>query len=975
MMQLRKYIVFVVFIVLQWIALVCSDGSKNEDVPACVSNEPTVMCILLKVYQQDSWKVEVHAEKMVEIHSLENGTGTTTQCFWLQRETDNLLPVQSFKRDMDGVYPAVCGNSNHTVNISVRIVPEQRQPSVPQLTVLEREKNSAAFRCASEGNPKPSLTWYANYSKWDSYKRLQEAEGSGKEKTVIIRNAYNSPNKNIQCCASNLEGNACAQIFHYELGKSLPQTEAPLILVNPGQSLALRCRCRKEGANKGRISWYFNDTKLSGIRTTEENAVLEYFSIESVSVQDSGEYVCKSEDGLKKAMQLQVHEGDFIEILDLKENIRIQETERATFCFQAQVRSYPKVQCHWIKPNGTKVQCHDAQELWGNSTFKLCNPDPGIYQIQLKAGGKLVTKNMSVCVTNTPKFSILQDFVQVTCKVYSSQPLSLSWKTCPLTAKCTDSAMWKETDISLQEYPDSDQFCQKKINISKAYSELKGHSVKCCLTNLNGFHCSDEILVKAPFMDLREYIVICSVLVFVMLVIFIMLVHFIHKKKPGYKPQLQMIQMVGPSDNDYIYIDFRDFKYDQKLEFPRENLELGKELGSGAFGMVVQATAYGISKPGVSMQVAVKMLKDKHQAVEKEALMSELKMLSHIGHHANIVNLMGACTGSGPIYLIFQYCCHGDLLNYLKNKREHFYKYLADAFDKERFSSLYQNFQRKRNSRIVQSEDNSYMHMAPAMKEQDALIYTTMELTEDIFESEEEDLPTITYGDLLSFSYQVAKGMEFLSSKNCIHRDLAARNILVTCGRLVKIGDFGLARDIENDSNYVVRGNARLPVKWMAPESIFKGMYTMQSDVWAYGILLWEIFSLGVTPYPGIKVDNNFYAMIERGFQMERPFYASESVYKVMSQCWCLDPRDRPSFSKLVAFMEYQLNDVEEQLYFNVGGKQNGDSIYKNTPVSLELTELAKDDNTCQMDSYYKAEATEEDPLTEKETEETETFI
>uniref|UniRef100_A0A3Q0T0E8 Protein kinase domain-containing protein n=1 Tax=Amphilophus citrinellus TaxID=61819 RepID=A0A3Q0T0E8_AMPCI len=125
----------------------------------------------------------------------------------------------------------------------------------------------------------------------------------------------------------------------------------------------------------------------------------------------------------------------------------------------------------------------------------------------------------------------------------------------------------------------------------------------------------------------------------------------------------------------------------------------------------------------------------------------------------------------------------------------------------------------------------------------------------------------------------------------CIHRDLAARNVLVTKGRQVKIGDFGLARDIENDSNYVVRGNVRLPVKWMAPESIFEGMYTMKSDVWAYGILLWEIFSLGsVTPYPGIKVDHMFYSMIERGFKMECPYYANETVYGMMCTCWTLDP-------------------------------------------------------------------------------------
>lgn len=123
---------------------------------------------------------------------------------------------------------------------------------------------------------------------------------------------------------------------------------------------------------------------------------------------------------------------------------------------------------------------------------------------------------------------------------------------------------------------------------------------------------------------------------------------------------------------------------------------------------------------------------------------------------------------------------------------------------------------------------------------------------------------------------------------------------------------------------------ARLPVKWMAPESIFTGMYTMQSDVWAYGILLWEIFSLGVTPYPGMKVDTHFYSLIERGFQMEQPYYSSESMYHVMRRCWALQPQDRPCFSKLVVFMENELAEMEEKIYLNVGEKNNNNSTYQN---------------------------------------------
>ncbi|PIO31142.1 hypothetical protein AB205_0100190 [Aquarana catesbeiana] len=322
--------------------------------------------------------------------------------------------------------------------------------------------------------------------------------------------------------------------------------------------------------------------------------------------------------------------------------------------------------------------------------------------------------------------------------------------------------------------------------------------------------------------------------------------------------------------------------------------------------------------------------------------MSELKMMTQIGHSENIVNLLGACTTSGPLYLIFEYCPYGDLLNYLKSNRETFHKTWSDVIKDNTFT-FYHNFnqEEKFRDRLVTSVSNcSYSGLLPTPDICDKSPYNwdmssghveLLQAEEMKYQNtrkyNEEDLNILTLEDLLSFSYQVAKGMEFLESKLCIHRDLAARNILISSGKVAKICDFGLARDVENDSNYVVKGNARLPVKWMSPESIFDGLYTIKSDVWSYGILLWEIFSLGVNPYPGMPVNANFYKLLQSGFKMDQPFYATDEIYFLMQSCWAFDPRKRPSFTELVSFLGYQISNTESELYQN--SKNIIDSLYQ----------------------------------------------
>ncbi|XP_062997910.1 vascular endothelial growth factor receptor kdr-like isoform X2 [Elgaria multicarinata webbii] len=370
-----------------------------------------------------------------------------------------------------------------------------------------------------------------------------------------------------------------------------------------------------------------------------------------------------------------------------------------------------------------------------------------------------------------------------------------------------------------------------------------------------------------------------------------------------------------------------------KWEFPRDRLRLGKTLGHGAFGKVVEASAFGIDKSSTCKTVAVKMLKECATTNECKALMSELKILIHIGHHLNVVNLLGACTKpGGPLMVVVEYCKYGNLSNYLRGKRGDFIackpQENLDPAEKgleESISDLTELIKRRLESVASTGssassgfiEDKSYTDSEE--EEEDA---------EDLYKR------SLTLEDLICYSFQVAKGMEFLASRKCIHRDLAARNILLSENNVVKICDFGLARDIYKDPDYVRKGDARLPLKWMAPEAIFDKIYTTQSDVWSFGVLLWEIFSLGASPYPGVHIDEDFCRRLKEGTRMRAPEYSTPEIYQTMLDCWHGVPTERPTFTELVERLGDLLQanvqqDGKDYIPLNITLCPDGESIPK----------------------------------------------
>uniref|UniRef100_A0A668TSQ5 Tyrosine-protein kinase n=1 Tax=Oreochromis aureus TaxID=47969 RepID=A0A668TSQ5_OREAU len=171
---------------------------------------------------------------------------------------------------------------------------------------------------------------------------------------------------------------------------------------------------------------------------------------------------------------------------------------------------------------------------------------------------------------------------------------------------------------------------------------------------------------------------------------------------------------------------------------------------------------------------------------------------------------------------------------------------------------------------------------------------------------------------LLHMATQISSAMEYLEKKNFIHRDLAARNCLVGENHLVKVADFGLSRLMIGDT-YTAHAGAKFPIKWTAPESLAYNKFSIKSDVWAFGVLLWEIATYGMSPYPGIDL-SQVYELLEKDYRMDRPEGCPEKVYELMMACWKWNPSERPTFAEThqafeTMFQESSISDeVEKEL-------------------------------------------------------------
>uniref|UniRef100_A0A2K5CFZ2 Tyrosine-protein kinase receptor n=1 Tax=Aotus nancymaae TaxID=37293 RepID=A0A2K5CFZ2_AOTNA len=287
-------------------------------------------------------------------------------------------------------------------------------------------------------------------------------------------------------------------------------------------------------------------------------------------------------------------------------------------------------------------------------------------------------------------------------------------------------------------------------------------------------------------------------------------------------------------------------------EVPREKITLLRELGQGSFGMVYEGNAKDVIKGEAETRVAVKTVNESASLRERIEFLNEASVMKGFTCH-HVVRLLGVVSKGQPTLVVMELMAHGDLKSYLRSLRP-------------------------------EAENNP-------------------------------GRPPPTLQEMIQMAAEIADGMAYLNAKKFVHRDLAARNCMVAHDFTVKIGDFGMTRDIYETDYYRKGGKGLLPVRWMAPESLKDGIFTTSSDMWSFGVVLWEITSLAEQPYQGLSNEQVLKFVMEGGY-LDQPDNCPERVTDLMRMCWQFNPKMRPTFLEIVSLLKDDLHPSFPEVSF-----------------------------------------------------------
>uniref|UniRef100_A0A665TGP9 Tyrosine-protein kinase receptor n=1 Tax=Echeneis naucrates TaxID=173247 RepID=A0A665TGP9_ECHNA len=351
---------------------------------------------------------------------------------------------------------------------------------------------------------------------------------------------------------------------------------------------------------------------------------------------------------------------------------------------------------------------------------------------------------------------------------------------------------------------------------------------------------------------------------------------YVQDAKEGLRILLSVLQNV--SGNVFAVYE------EDEWEVAREKINILRELGQGSFGMVYEGIAKDIIKGEGETHVAVKTVNESASLRERIEFLNEASVMKAFSCH-HVVRLLGVVSKGQPTLVVMELMTHGDLKSYLRSLRP----------DAEVMRS--------------QSRDSEVVHCS-------YICYLSLKFKlSSCVPQNNPGRPPPTLKEMIQMAAEIADGMAYLNAKKFVHRDLAARNCMVAHDLTVKIGDFGMTRDIYETDYYRKGGKGLLPVRWMAPESLKDGVFTAHSDCWSFGVVLWEISTLAEQPYQGLSNEQVLKFVMDGGY-LDRPDNCADRLHNLMQMCWQYNPKMRPTFQEIIEMLREDLHPSFQEVSF-----------------------------------------------------------
>ncbi|XP_033114509.1 fibroblast growth factor receptor-like [Anneissia japonica] len=361
-------------------------------------------------------------------------------------------------------------------------------------------------------------------------------------------------------------------------------------------------------------------------------------------------------------------------------------------------------------------------------------------------------------------------------------------------------------------------------------------------------HKKDETNIINDTKNIPTYIILISFGILLLILVSIF-IYFCWRRIPS---PIESEEKMKPEAEHCLETDpiFKDIEilFEEQVVWDQKKL-----IGKGRFGNVFQCPVFDVLISNDYSNVAIKTPKEHASAAEKDDLKNEIEILMQLRNHFNIIELIACHTKKDPIMLITEILPYGSLQQFLRtsSKMQELGEFCDPVYNIDKPSTLY------------------------------------------------------------DMSRQIANGMSYVADMKIVHGDLAARNVLVGHDLNMKIADFGLAKDVY-ETGYMRLDDGEIPVKWYSIETILGNIVSSKSDIWSFGVLLYEIFSDGRSPYPGVIV-HTLPEMLKKGYRMSRPVDCPVIAYNLMMKCWEEDPSSRPSFHDLYKRIDSILEDVTSQ--------------------------------------------------------------